>query len=101
MPELTITADEVAATSRLVADTSRYLNDGLSTLGREIDDLSTTWRGQASDAYASAWAEVSAGAHDVIAALDSMADSLDIVARGTAATEAATTHSISSLHGIA
>jgi WXG100 family type VII secretion target len=95
-----MSVDEVAAAGRLVADTSRYLTDGLSVLGREIDDLSTTWRGQASDAYTSAWAEVFAGAQDILAALSSMADSLDSVATGTEATEAVTAQSISSLRGI-
>ncbi|GGF98307.1 hypothetical protein GCM10007304_10380 [Rhodococcoides trifolii] len=101
MPELDITVDEVAATGRLVTETSRYLSDGLSSLGREIDDLSTTWRGQASDAYASAWAEVRAGAQEILAALASTGDSLGVVAQTTAGTEAVTAQSISALRGIA
>ena len=101
MPELKITVDEVAATGRLVTETARYLTDGLASLGHDIDDLPATWRGQASDAYASAWAEVRAGAAEVLAALASLGDSLDVVAESTNATETATAQSISSLRGIA
>jgi WXG100 family type VII secretion target len=70
----------VQDTGTFVRDAATSLRNGVRSADTEVQNLMTSWKGAAADAYYAGWEETKKGALEVLDALATMADLLGVTA---------------------
>ncbi|RBO79616.1 WXG100 family type VII secretion target [Nocardia puris] len=95
--QLNVVPAEVSDTGQFVKLTAEELIAEVRSVDREIEQLMSSWTGDAANAYLQGWQETRSGALEVLEALGTLADLLGVSSRRYTATDTSNAQTWSSL----